>query len=150
MTMFVTVSMPAAATSAPTSLASPKSAILTRPFRSRRMFSGLMSRWTTPSPWAYSRASQTWGTIWRACRGVVAALAMPFAQRAPEAGVPQVEHFFMVIRTPPCIDAPCRRGYRNRKTTVDGSTSGKGGEEFLELIVDLVLPFDGPGYLLLE
>src|SRR5436190_10801433 len=56
----------------------------------------------------------------------------------------------MVFISPPCIEAPCRRGYRNRKTTLDGSTSGKGGEEFLELIVDLVLPFDGPGYLFLE
>ena len=52
-----------------TNLARPKSAILTRPSLSNSMFSGLMSRWTTPWSWAYCRASQICGTMARASSG---------------------------------------------------------------------------------
>ena len=55
--------------SVPTSLANPKSATFTRPWRSSRMFSGLMSRWTIPWSWAYCSASQICGTMASASRG---------------------------------------------------------------------------------
>src|ERR1035438_7466354 len=56
---------------ASTSLAKPKSATFTRPRRSSRIFSGLMSRWTIPWSWAYWRASQICGTMANASRGPV-------------------------------------------------------------------------------
>src|SRR5947209_17012545 len=55
----------------PSNLARPKFAIFTCPFLLRRMFSGLMSRWTTPSSCAYCRAVQIWTTSSRAWRGVM-------------------------------------------------------------------------------
>ena len=55
--------------SRPTSLAMPKSAILTWPSLFSNKFSGLMSRWTTPWSWAYCRASQICGTMASASRG---------------------------------------------------------------------------------
>ena len=51
-------------------LASPKSAIFTRPDRSSRRFSGLMSRWTMPRSWANCSASHTGGMMASACSGI--------------------------------------------------------------------------------
>ena len=51
------------------SFATPKSAIFTRPDPSRRMFSGLMSRCSTPCPCAYSKAAHTPGIICSASFG---------------------------------------------------------------------------------
>ncbi len=49
--------------------ARPKSATFTRPRRSSRMFSGLMSRWTMPWSCANCSASQICGTMASASRG---------------------------------------------------------------------------------
>ena len=64
-----------------TIFARPKSATFTRPRRSSRMFSGLMSRWTMPWSWANWSASQICGTMASASRG---------ATRLPAQQLPQV------------------------------------------------------------
>ena len=63
----VNAARPAGVSPRSSSLARPKSAIFTRPFLSSRMFSGLISRWTIPSSWAYCSASQICGTMASAC-----------------------------------------------------------------------------------
>ena len=67
----------------PTILAKPKSATFTRPRRSSRIFSGLMSRWTIPWSWAYWRASQIWGTMASASRVETALLASNCCKLTP-------------------------------------------------------------------
>ena len=49
--------------SSSTALARPKSVTQTTPWTSSSRFDGLMSRWSMPCRWAYSRASATWSPI---------------------------------------------------------------------------------------
>src|SRR6516162_8691159 len=100
-----------------------------------------------------SRISSPW-KVWPALRGSAsggavgsvdfwAKPAMHLEHRSPEYRLPQVEHFFIVFMSPACIRSlpPFRLHevpsfLRRRK---EGS-SGKGGEQFSELLVHLALP----------
>jgi hypothetical protein len=64
----------------PTIFARPKSATFTRPRRSSRMFSGLMSRWTMPWSCANWSASQICGTMASASRAERAARVQKLPQ----------------------------------------------------------------------
>ena len=78
----------------PPILAKPKSAIFTRPRRSSRMFSGLMSRWTMPWSWAYWSASQICGTMASASRGET----RPACEQLPQ--VHAVHEFHEEVKQP--------------------------------------------------
>ena len=51
--------------------AMPKSIIRSWPLSSSMMFCGLMSRWTTPLRWAWSRARRIWAMKWTVSRLVI-------------------------------------------------------------------------------
>src|SRR6185369_7974335 len=92
--------------------------------------------------------------------------AMHLGQRSPEYMELQVEHFFIVFISPPCIKGPPSSGYTKRRifpivlssyrlksnipATQECYTLGEGREEFLQLVVDLVLALHRPGHFLLE
>src|SRR5882672_6028467 len=79
--------------------------------------------------------------------------AMHLEQRSPEKRLPQVEHFFMVFISPPCIEASFLRGYIDvmiflrRRIVI---SSGQCRKQFLEFLVHFGFPLHRPGDLLLQ